>query len=85
MDDKVLFIPRLAKEIDKVIALAEKEEEMKKYKDLVAVIRCKDCKYYNLEWLECNNDDFLDHIDGDVRIDAFKPDSFCSYGERREE
>lgn len=56
---------------------------MKKYEDLVVVTRCKDCKHYDLEWRECRNDDFLDHIDGDVRIDAFKPYSFCSHAERK--
>ena len=42
--------------------------------DAVEVVRCKDCKHYNLYRLECHNG----WMNGWVGIDGF-----CSYGERR--
>lgn len=40
--------------------------------DLVPVVRCRDCKYYEgRNWCGLNETDF-------------DPDDFCSYGERRE-
>ena len=51
--------------------------------DAVAVVRCKDCKWFadnnGGEWYGCQ----MFHV---VRItpeDAPKPDDFCSYGERK--
>lgn len=42
---------------------------------VVPVVRCKDCKHYNVFRLECHNG----HMNGVIGIDGF-----CSYGERRE-
>jgi hypothetical protein len=42
--------------------------------DAVEVVRCKDCKHYNVFRLECHNG----HMNGIIGIDGF-----CSYGERR--
>ena len=50
-----------------------KKPEIIKGTDLVPVVRCKDCKYYEgRHWCGLNETDF-------------DPDAFCSYGERREE
>ena len=43
--------------------------------DVVEVVRCKDCKYYDYE-----NDNCLDES-GFGR--TWKPTDYCSYGERR--
>ena len=43
--------------------------------DAVEVVRCKDCKNYNVFRLECHNG----HMNGCIGIDGF-----CSYGERKE-
>ena len=43
--------------------------------DAVPVIRCKNCKYYNLQALACTHDNF----NGTIGMDGF-----CSYGERKE-
>ncbi len=43
--------------------------------DYVEVVRCKDCKHYNLFRLECHNA----HMNGYIGIDGF-----CSYGERKD-
>ena len=41
--------------------------------DVVQVVRCKDCEYFDIRhWCNLNENDF-------------NPDDFCSYGERREE
>lgn len=42
--------------------------------DAVEVVRCKDCKNYNVYRLECHNG----HMNGYIGMDGF-----CSYGERR--
>ena len=74
-----LFVEKLGKEI------AEKALDEYKYKgntirewadllingDVVEVVRCKDCKYWN------NGDCY--------RLELSRPDDFCSYGERKEE
>jgi hypothetical protein len=44
-------------------------------RDAIAdLVRCKDCKHYNVFRLECHNG----HMNGIIGIDGF-----CSYGERR--
>lgn len=42
--------------------------------DVVPVVRCKDCKYYNVYRLECHNP----HHNGIINCEGY-----CSYGERR--
>ena len=44
--------------------------------DAVEVVRCKNCKYYNIYRLECHNG----RLNGVSGIDGY-----CSYGERRED
>lgn len=53
-------------------------EEMKKYKDLVVVVRCKDCKYCRedgLSLLVCEEDPYDPEYTEEY--------DFCSKGERR--
>ena len=50
--------------------------------DVAPVVRCKDCKHYyfadnRIPQEQC----YVCEISGEI----WKPDSFCSYGERREE
>ena len=42
--------------------------------DAVPVVRCADCRHYNIFRLECHNA----HMNGVINSDGF-----CSYGERR--
>lgn len=52
--------------------------------DAVPVVRCRDCKYFNLHTYECENEYVAtDHEDGASFSINFGPDDFCSYGERR--
>lgn len=44
--------------------------------DVVEVVRCRDCKHWNEEDHWCN---IRDSYGWD-----YKPDDFCSYGERKE-
>lgn len=54
--------------------------------DTVPVVRCKDCKYYNLQTHECENDSVsTDHEGGASYSLNFWGDDFCSYGELRED
>ena len=48
--------------------------------DVVEVVRCKDCKYKTFE--QANN---IIHCDRDKKHGTrfFKPDDFCSYGQRK--
>ena len=59
---------------------AEKCPYLKNKADFVEVVRCKDCKYKTFE--QANN---IIHCDRDRKHGTmfFKPDSFCSYGERK--
>ena len=41
----------------------------------LGLVRCKDCKHYNVFRLECHNG----HMNGYIAIDGF-----CSYGERKD-
>ena len=57
----------------------EEDFEITPAADVVAVVRCKDCKHWATEAIGedgwCDNPDGLDNI--------AKPNDFCSYGERR--
>ena len=53
--------------------------------DAVPVVRCKDCKYFNLQSMECENDAVsTDHEGGASYSLNFYLDDFCSYGERKD-
>jgi hypothetical protein len=73
-----------------VVVFADEIDKNKKAMvDAVPVVRCKDCKWYQLDpWgykYQCEK--IYDVADGD--LDAFyfrpSPDHFCAYGERKEE
>ena len=54
--------------------------------DAVEVVRCKDCKHFNMSTMECENDAVsTDHEGGASYSLNFYLDDFCSYGERRED
>ena len=52
--------------------------------DVIPVVRCKDCKYYDKEYHQCK----LHSEEPDQYSTGFifnmQEDDFCSYGERRE-
>ena len=53
--------------------------------DAVVVIRCKDCKHFNFEHMECENEAVsTDHEGGASYSLNFYLDDFCSFGERKE-
>ena len=52
--------------------------------DVAPVIRCRECKHFNLETHECENEALsTDHEGGASYSLNFYDDDFCSYGERR--
>ena len=53
--------------------------------DVEPVVRCKDCKHFNFEHMECENEAVsTDHEGGASYSLNFYLDDFCSYGERKE-
>ncbi len=48
--------------------------------DAVEVVRCKDCKHYNEDALDCN---LLPWVDSSEHENWYA-DDFCSYGERKD-
>lgn len=53
--------------------------------DVALVVRCKDCKHFNFEHMECENEAVsTDHEGGASYSLNFYLDDFCSYGERKE-
>lgn len=53
--------------------------------DVAPVVRCKDCKHFNFEHMECENEAVsTDHEGGASYSLNFYLDDFCSYGERKE-
>ena len=53
--------------------------------DVVPVVWCKDCKYFNHEHMECENEAVsTDHEGGAQYSLNFWLNDFCSYGERKE-
>lgn len=56
--------------------------------DVVEVVRCKDCKYYDYEIRQLNLDDIdnCEHKPSDCTLYWYKhkPDWYCADGERRE-
>ncbi len=53
--------------------------------DAVPVVRCRECKHFNLQTHECENESVsTDHEGGASYSLNFYDDDFCSYGERKE-
>lgn len=51
--------------------------------DVVPVVRCRECKHFNLETHECENEALsTDHEGGASYSLNFYDDDFCSFGER---
>lgn len=52
--------------------------------DVTPVVRCKDCKHFNLERMECENEVLItDHEGGASYSLNFCLGDFCSYGEQK--
>lgn len=53
--------------------------------DVVPVVHCRDCKHFNHENMECENEAVsTDHEGGAQYSLNFELDDFCSYGERKD-
>lgn len=53
--------------------------------DVVPVVHCNDCKHFNHERMECENEAVsTDHEGGAQYSLNFCLDDFCSYGERKD-
>lgn len=52
-----------------IVAAGEPDTHFRPSKNLVEVVRCEDCKYW--DYGDC------------YRLELSRPDDFCSYGERR--
>ena len=53
--------------------------------DAVEVVRCKDCKHFNFEHMECENEAVSTNHEGGASYSLnFYLDDFCSFGERKE-
>ena len=54
--------------------------------DVEKVTRCGDCKHFNFDHMECENEAVSTDMEGGARYRLnFWTDDYCSYGERREE
>lgn len=49
--------------------------------DVVEVVRCRDCKYYDSYYISCDHER---HDHQEFRV-VQEPDDYCSYAERRSE
>ena len=49
----------------------------------VPVVRCKDCKYYDERYEDCNHPALWFEYCSDCGL-SMNPDDFCSYGERKD-
>lgn len=53
--------------------------------DVALVVRCKDCKHFNRNSMECENEAVsTDHEGGASYSLNFWLDDYCSYGERKD-
>lgn len=53
--------------------------------DVAPVVHCRDCKHFNHEHMECENEAVsTDHEGGAQYSLNFWLDDFCSYGERKD-
>ena len=61
-------------------AVGTKEIDRAPTIDAVPIVRCKDCKHY-----EIHKPKVLENCERNGYIIPMKPDDFCSYGERKNE
>lgn len=87
MSDKLISADRLKLALERIFgpshsaAVLEQLIDIVPAVDAVEVVRCGKCKYYSRsEYTDRGYCDFDDGLCGTV-----KNDSFCSYGERRED
>ena len=53
--------------------------------DVVPVVHCRDCKHFNRERMECENEAVSTDYEGGAQYSLnFGLDDFCSYGERKD-
>ncbi len=65
-------------------ALAQRVIDRMPTIDAVPVVRCRDCKWFNADIMECECDDVATDCEGGASFSInFGPDDFCSYGERK--
>ena len=59
--------------------------------DVVAVVRCRDCKFWDREHIGCPDDDTLSDyaecfkLSDSIECIYVKCDDYCSHGERKEQ
>ena len=64
-----------------LMSLDDFEKEIAPLRDVAPVVRCKDCiHYYFADNRIPQEQRYVCEISGEI----WKPDSFCSYGERKE-
>ena len=69
--------------LDYVRRWLNEEFEVKRNVDVAPVVRCKDCKHFNHERMECENEAVSTDYEGGAQYSLnFELDDFCSYGER---
>lgn len=60
-------------------------QQAENLKDWEPVVHCRDCKHFNHEHMECENEAVsTDHEGGAQYSLNFELDDFCSYGERKD-
>lgn len=70
-----------SQQMDVILAIVDAQPAA----DVVEVVRCRDCKWFNHYTMECESDDVAtDHEGGASFSINFGPDDFCSYGQRKE-
>lgn len=71
------------KALEKITARTEKIKHLTKEK--VEIVRCRDCKYFNHNEMECQCDEIVSDLEGggSYRLN-FYLDDYCSYGTRKE-
>ena len=71
------------KAIEKITTRAEQIKRLTKEK--VEIVRCRDCKYFNHNEMECQCDEIVSDLEGggSYRLN-FYLDDYCSYGIRKD-
>ena len=67
--------------VNRGLKIAVKDIKKAPTADVVEVIRCKDCKTWDIEHISCEG--FARCINGESGVRYRRRDDFCSYGERK--